>query len=1568
MDPAQPPSASEGGAPLAAPAAPAIDKDRRRQRLDRELGFAAPGPAFQMDAGPQAQDAESNERGSRRSRRATRLSQAARESGLLRAWQQRPPGASATPLEAGVVLASCETLCAQLARASDAQLRDAMPAMVRELYHLQQFVTHTPHDPSSSALAPSAVLDALRSELDRAKAAREVAPRASPRTTPRRTSRMASPRSDATLSPATPAKRARTDAPPDAGLDSRLALVPLASPGPLDRASVPALAYTAPTQCPLPKTTASFSEWMSSLHMWDDDEVPLAVRQQRLARDIHIYLRLDALRRAGTVLEPAAASSLAKLKPQEAPRTKSHWDFVLEGATARAQFVRQTSRARVQGAKKIARMIVKYWDRALHGDERMQKLELRRQRALAKWTMKEVQRQWKLAVTVVRARKQEAERAERDKLGKQQLQAMIEQSTQMLETQHAELRPAETSSESDMGSDDDEGSEEEDGLDDDDDDDDGEVEDEVGEDEEEEELSAEELENDAVQAHSDMDEADDSEAVAEVLTSSHAASPASPSASTPAPSDDERLEQAMWEDDENADDDDEDDDLLAEAEMPLEELMARYGYNGTAQQERATSPAASTGTAAADAREAPPAAEEAAVSRDVSPAATSSVSHAETKADAAEAQADWASDADSDDSATSHASSSSETPGSLRALLGDTKASSDALPNVRPPFLLRGTLRPYQQKGMEWLISLYTNQMNGILADEMGLGKTIQTISLLAHLACDRGVWGPHLIVAPTSVMLNWEMEFKKFLPGFKILSYYGNQKQRKAKRVGWNTPNSFHVCITSYQLVLADQHIFRRKPWVYLVLDEAHHIKNFRSQRWQTLLGFRSERRLLLTGTPLQNNLMDLWSLLYFLMPQGLDKVATASGAFANMKDFQEWFSNPLGKAAESTQDMDAETQATIAKLHTVLRPYVLRRLKSDVEREMPQKFEHVVPCRLSKRQRFLYNDFMSRAKTRESLASGNYMSIINCLMQLRKVCNHPDLFEPRPIVSPFVTRAVAADYEIKDLLVRRRLLHQGLWEAVDLDFLGLRFVPREEQLTPLLTRRCLALDASHQVAHAVDHPGTAPLMDTTNLASFHRAMQHRRALAAFEQAQHAAYVNAWRCLPQPVLGRTLLHELRGAAKPLITPIDGGASHTLCMEQCDALRAAVLSPSERAGVMQTPIARFACATPAAMAPDVTRLLLPTDDVSSLQGAADPLHQAAVAHHLSFPDASLLQYDCGKLQKLDELMRQLSEGGHRVLIFTQMTKVLDILEKFLNYHGYRYLRLDGATKVEQRQALTERFNRDVRITAFILSTRSGGLGINLVGADTVIFYDLDWNAAIESQCMDRAHRIGQTRDVHIYRFVSEHTIEENMLRKANQKRRLDSMVIQQGEFTTEHLLKNDWRDMLDDNGLSLGGVRIGEAALAQDDTNDVEKAFRAAEDAEDAAAVRVADEELRMDHADFEGEPDKTGVPLSADDPTPTPDRAVRAGDDDDAEESVEDEDDLVGSIDDYMLRCVPTHSHQHCRGRLGLFCILDRQVETGSSLCHETYMLRRLSTQPAIPAFRAGPRQVYFSLGARLI
>ncbi|KAK8769146.1 hypothetical protein V5799_014390 [Amblyomma americanum] len=270
---------------------------------------------------------------------------------------------------------------------------------------------------------------------------------------------------------------------------------------------------------------------------------------------------------------------------------------------------------------------------------------------------------------------------------------------------------------------------------------------------------------------------------------------------------------------------------------------------------------------------------------------------------------------------------------------------------TKVPWLLKHSLREYQHIGLDWLVTMHDKKLNGILADEMGLGKTIQTISLLAHMACDKGIWGPHLIVVPTSVMLNWEMEFKKWCPAFKILTYYGIPKERKQKRQGWTKPNAFHVCITSYKLVVQDHQAFRRKKWKYLILDEAQHIKNFKSQRWQMLLNFQSSRRLLLTGTPLQNSLMELWSLMHFLMPS----------VFQSHREFREWFANPVTGMIEGSSDYN---ESLIKRLHKVLRPFLLRRLKCEVEKQLPKKYEHVVLCRLSKRQRFLYDDFMAQTK----------------------------------------------------------------------------------------------------------------------------------------------------------------------------------------------------------------------------------------------------------------------------------------------------------------------------------------------------------------------------------------------------------------------------------------------------------------------------------------------------------------------------------------------------------------------------------------------------------------------------
>ena len=805
------------------------------------------------------------------------------------------------------------------------------------------------------------------------------------------------------------------------------------------------------------------------------------------------------------------------------------------------------------------------------------------------------------------------------------------------------------------------------------------------------------------------------------------------------------------------------------------------------------------------------------------------------------------------------------------------------VPKTEIPFLLRGTLREYQHLGLDWLAALYANNTNGILADEMGLGKTIQTIALLAHLACHHHVWGPHLVIVPTSVMLNWEMEFKKWCPGFKILTYYGNQDERKRKRQGWTNDDIWNVCITSYQMVLQDQQVFRRRRWHYMILDEAHNIKNFKSQRWQTLLGFNTRARLLLTGTPLQNNLTELWSLLYFLAPP-----ENGEGGFVDLSEFHNWFSRPESQILESGREkLDDEARAIISKLHKVLRPYLLRRLKADVEKQMPAKYEHVEFCRLSKRQRELYDGFLSRADTRQTLASGNYMSIINCLMQLRKVCNHPDLFVDRPILTSLrMQRSVAADYELSELSVRRTLLAKKPMGTVSLKFLNM--IPTSyENLSTCHTDRIFQLSSNRILADLRDdqkaraqnaHRALDPSTVKSNIIYLESAARWGR----FEDLQHSVYLNAIRRQQRPIYGKRLIELLTFDTdrRPFKQrPKVPAKIMSWFEEDSFLLHNAIPTLQQRAASIETTITKFACVTPAVITGDMNKYILGQRGIEAFQEAdlklsapvkyapympkeppLDPWHEARMRLSIQFPDKRLLQYDCGKLQALDKLLRKLQAGGHRALIFTQMTKVLDILELFLNIHGHKYLRLDGATKVEQRQILTDRFNVDTRILCFILSTRSGGLGINLTGADTVIFYDQDWNPAMDKQCQDRCHRIGQTRDVHIYRLVSEHTIEANILRKANQKQMLDDVVIQEGEFTTDYFNKLSVRDVIGNNGEISANENDVVANAAMDrvlggaDTSgsrNVGRALEQAEDREDVAAARVAEKEIEQDNADF---------------------------------------------------------------------------------------------------------------------
>ncbi|KAH8173678.1 type III restriction enzyme, res subunit domain-containing protein [Sarocladium implicatum] len=859
------------------------------------------------------------------------------------------------------------------------------------------------------------------------------------------------------------------------------------------------------------------------------------------------------------------------------------------------------------------------------------------------------------------------------------------------------------------------------------------------------------------------------------------------------------------------------------------------------------------------------------------------------------------------------------------------------------PFLLRGTLREYQHHGLDWLAGLYANNTNGILADEMGLGKTIQTIALLAHLASYHEVWGPHLVVVPTSVMLNWEMEFKKWCPGFKILAYYGTQEERKRKRQGWNNDDVWNVCITSYQLVLQDQQVFKRRRWHYLILDEAHNIKNFKSQRWQTLLGFNTQARLLLTGTPLQNNLTELWSLLFFLMP-----AENGVGGFADLQEFHDWFHKPESQILESGREqMDEEAKAIISKLHKVLRPYLLRRLKADVEKQMPAKYEHVEFCRLSKRQRELYDGFLARADTKSTLEGGNYLSIINCLMQLRKVCNHPDLFVDRPIMTSFrMAKSIAADYDFTERRVQT-LLATPLMSTVDLGFLNL--IPTSHEHLSLSAADRVAQLSSHrplnELREAQRHraESTHSHLDPSTVQSNIEYLESASRWGRFEELQHCVYLNALRRQQRPIYGKNVVQLLTiGAAERPYKPRPSVPKQVMAWFEDDStlIRAACPTLSQRADSLRLTIEKFSCVTPAVVTRDLEQFVLGRQGVQAFTEADlklsapvrwapfmpkeppwDPWHEARMRLSIQFPDKRLLQYDCGKLQALDKLLRRLQSGGHRALIFTQMTKVLDILEQFLNIHGHKYLRLDGATKVEQRQILTDRFNHDPRILCFILSTRSGGLGINLTGADTVIFYDQDWNPAMDKQCQDRCHRIGQTRDVHIYRLISEHTIEANILRKASQKQMLDDVVIQEGEFTTDHFDKVSVRDVLSEKLDSTSqGVSAADAALDRvlggpDNSSSAQRTvgrvLEQAEDREDVTAARAAEKEILADDADFTERPSNTASGASTTrQGTPAGKSVLDGGildvtdiEAEMAEVEVNAFGDRMGTIDDFMLK-----------------------------------------------------------------
>uniref|UniRef100_A0A8C1GFG2 Chromodomain helicase DNA binding protein 5 n=1 Tax=Cyprinus carpio TaxID=7962 RepID=A0A8C1GFG2_CYPCA len=507
-----------------------------------------------------------------------------------------------------------------------------------------------------------------------------------------------------------------------------------------------------------------------------------------------------------------------------------------------------------------------------------------------------------------------------------------------------------------------------------------------------------------------------------------------------------------------------------------------------------------------------------------------------------------------------------------------------------------GTLHPYQLEGLNWLRFSWAQGTDTILADEMGLGKTVQTIVFLYSLYKEGHSKGPFLVSAPLSTIINWEREFEMWAPDFYVVTYTGDKDSRavireneftfedstvklgrKVFRMKKDTPIKFHVLLTSYELITIDQAVLGSIAWACLVVDEAHRLKNNQSKFFRILNGYRIYYKLLLTGTPLQNNLEELFHLLNFLTPE----------RFNNLEGFLEEFA-----------DISKEDQ--IKKLHDLLGPHMLRRLKADVFKNMPAKTELIVRVELSPMQKKYYKFILTRNfEALNSKGGGNQVSLLNIMMDLKKCCNHPYLFPVAAVEAP--------------------VLPNGSY----------------------------------------------------------------------------------------------------------------------------------------------------------------------------------------------DGNLLVKSSGKLTLLQKMLKKLKDEGHRVLIFSQMTKMLDLLEDFLEFEGYKYERIDGGITGGLRQEAIDRFNAPgAQQFCFLLSTRAGGLGINLATADTVIIYDSDWNPHNDIQAFSRAHRIGQNKKVMIYRFVTRASVEERITQVAKRKMMLTHLVVRPGlgsktgsmskqelddilKFGTEELFKDD---------------------------------------------------------------------------------------------------------------------------------------------------------------------------------
>ncbi|KAF7995816.1 hypothetical protein HCN44_006923 [Aphidius gifuensis] len=574
--------------------------------------------------------------------------------------------------------------------------------------------------------------------------------------------------------------------------------------------------------------------------------------------------------------------------------------------------------------------------------------------------------------------------------------------------------------------------------------------------------------------------------------------------------------------------------------------------------------------------------------------------------------------------------------------------------NYKKPKYLEAELRDYQVIGLKWLTALHENGMSGILADEMGLGKTIQTISLICYLT-EKHIPGPYLIICPLSTLPNWQNEFKKFAPKIPVVTLHGNHMNREQQKRQINKQyiidnyfKTYPVVLTTYETSFFEKsHIIKNK-WRYIIIDEGQRLKNKNSSLFKMLRQCKSIHRLLLTGTPLQNDLSELWSLLNFLMPD----------VFNDLDIFESWFDikdllHDKGKEKFLKQEKDKNI---ITHLREILKPFMLRRLKSDVCPDIPLKKEVVIYAPMTDIQRELYTAMLNR-----------------------------DIHSASKFNKPAV--------------------NDGLMEN-----------NQTSTRTSVMNKYCLNYN---DVCDGLNKKSAVNLSSTSHGKLGVNKNSNRRST----RSSPALVDEDTRSELEKIWGEHV--KITNKNRDYLLNIN---SHRAVMYKMIVNHPYIINhPKNNAG--------------------------------------EPLI-----------DENLIK-SSGKFLVLDAMLKKLYEQGHKVLIFSTWIQILDYIEDYLEMRPWKWTRLDGKFKTEDRQHNIDLFNNDPSVFLFLITTRAGGVGLNLMGADTVIIFDSDWNPQADIQAMARCHRIGQKNPVMIYKLCTKGSYDELIVNRGVAKRKLEKLVI-----------------------------------------------------------------------------------------------------------------------------------------------------------------------------------------------